>query len=319
MKFEVRATVAPASRRRISWLTGECERGWQRGVIAPRYTAAATLFGLAVAIGVIATGARAQAAATGSIQFGVRATPASGIEEPVRGFPFYLLSKSFEDITKEAAASYPLPDMDAFIDKLNASRELKAWMKKNRCVQLSGEDFLQKVKPEDVIIVPEFYSAYLQSSGAASLDFPRAKYKPVDKTKDPAKYERLSAEYHQAVEHYVEQNPQSKDGMDLNLVDQDPSAQWQALTAKREPEIRRRTTELAQSKYFVARMETDLQGQGSVNGLRPGTYWLSSLELSAQVGDARPRWDVPVTVRAGQTAYVVLSNVNAIQPAEDSR
>ena len=182
MKFEVRATVAPASRRRISWLTGECERGWPRGVIAPRFTAAATLFGLAVAIGVIATGAGAQ---TGSIQFEVRATPASGIEEPVRGFPFYLLSKSFEDITKEAAASYPLPDMDAFIDKLGASRELKAWMKKNRCVQLSGEDFLQKVKPEDVITVPEFYSAYLQSSGAGSLDFPRAKYKPVDKTKDP--------------------------------------------------------------------------------------------------------------------------------------
>ena len=121
------------------------------------------------------------------------------------------------------------------------------------------------------------------------------------------------------MEHYVEQNPQSKDGMDLNLVDQDPSAQWQALTAKRAPEIRRRTIELAQSKYFVARTETDLQGQGSVNGVRPGTYWLSSLELSAQVGDARPRWDVPVTVRAGQTAYVVLSNVNAIQPAEDSR
>lgn len=274
------------------------------------------LLGAAATVLAVAPRAGAQ---TGSIQFEVRATPVSGVEEPVRGFPLFLLSKSFEDITKEAAAAYPPPDMGAFIDKLDASKELKAWMKKNRWVQLSGEDFLEKVKPADVVAVPEFYSAYLQSSsGAASLDFPKAKFKPVDKTKDPAKYERLSAEYHEAVEHYIEQNPQSKDGMDLSLVDQDPSAQWQALTAKRDPEIRRRAIELAQSRYFVARMQTDLQGLGSIGGIRAGTYWVSSLELSAQVGDAHPRWDVPVTVRAGQTAHVVLSNVNAIQAPASS-
>jgi hypothetical protein len=254
------------------------------------------------------------------IQFEVRATPASGVEEPVRGFPLFLLSKSFEDVRKEAAASFPKPDMDAFIDKLDASPELKAWMRKNHWVQLSGDDFLEKLKPEDIVGVPEFYSAYLQGSqGSASPDFPRTKYKPVDKTKNPAKYEKLSREYHQAVERYIEQNPQSKAGLDLGLVDQDPSAQWQALTARRRPEIRRRTMELAQSKYFVARTQTNLEGQGSIERVPPGTYWLSSLELSAQVGDARPRWDVPVTVRAGQTARLVLSNVNAIQPAEDSR
>jgi hypothetical protein len=260
------------------------------------------------------------AAQNGAIQFVAQATPASGIEEPVRGFPFFVLSRSFQDITKEAAASYPPPDMDAFIDKLDVSKELKAWMKKNHWVQLSGDDFLHKLKPADIVGVPEFYNAYLQrGQGSASPDFPRAKFKPVDKTKDPAKYEKLSTEYHQAVEHYIEQNPQSTDGMDLDLVDQDPGAKWQAATAKREPEIRRRTMELAESTYFVARTVTNLQGQGFVGGLPPGTYWLSSLELSAEVGDVRPRWDVPVTVRPGQTAYVTLSNVNAIQPANDSR
>ena len=50
----------------------------------------------------------------------------------MRGFPFYLLNKSFVDIRKEAMAAYPKPDMDAFIDKQDFSPELKAWMKKNQ-------------------------------------------------------------------------------------------------------------------------------------------------------------------------------------------
>ena len=51
--------------------------------------------------------------------------------------------------------------MDAFIDKLEVSKELKAWMKKNHLVQLSGEDFIKKLKPADVMGVPEFFEAYL--------------------------------------------------------------------------------------------------------------------------------------------------------------
>jgi hypothetical protein len=233
----------------------------------------------------------------------------------VRGFPFYLLTKSFDQISKEVEALHPQPDMDAFIDKLDASKELKAWMKKNRWVQLSGEDFIHKLMPADVVTIPEFYAAYKErSAGSDSVDFPRPKFKPVDKTKDPAKYEKLLDEYHQAVQRYIEQNPQSKDGMDLDLADKDPSSKWQALTAKRNPEIRRHVLELAQSTYLVARAETNLQGQGFLNAVPPGTYWLSTLDVSADVGDVRPRWDVPVTVRPGQTAYVVLTNVNAVPP-----
>jgi hypothetical protein len=268
----------------------------------------------AASILALAPGAGAQTGSTGSIRFDVRATPVSGVQEPVRGFPLYLLSKSFQQIEKDAAVAYPAPDMDAFIDKLDVSKELKAWMKKNHWVQLGGEDFLRRVKPADIIDVPEFYSAYLQASqGSGAFDFPKAKYKPVDKTKDPAKYEKLSTEYHDAVERYIEQNPQSKEGMDLDLAEFDPGLKWRVLTAKREPEIRRRAIELAQSKYLVARTQTDLEGQGSVSRVPPGEYWLSSLALSAQVGDVRPRWDVPVTVRAGQTAYVELTDVNAVQ------
>ena len=81
---------------------------------------------LSLLVGMISGTPRA-GAQDGSIEFVARATPSSGVEEPVRGFPFYLLSKSFEEIQKEVAANYPKPDMDAFIDRMTgASKELRA-------------------------------------------------------------------------------------------------------------------------------------------------------------------------------------------------
>ena len=269
---------------------------------------------LALAVALVCVASPRAAAQNGSIEFVARATPSGGLEEPVRGFPFYLLSKSFEQITNEVDASYPPPSMDSFIDQLDVSKELKSWMKKNHSVQLSGEDFIHKLTPDDILNVPEFYSAYLQrNAGQESLGFPKPKYKASDKTKDPAKYTKLSAEYHQTMQHYIEQNPQSKDGMDLELADKDPYSKWQTLTTKRDPEIRRRAIELAQSKYLAGRAETNLQGQGFLSGVAPGAYWLSTLDVAADVGDVRPRWDLRVTVRAGETAYVSLTNANAVQ------
>lgn len=253
---------------------------------------------------------------TGAISFTVRTTPASGIDEPVRGFPVYLLTESYAQIEKEAEAAYPPPDMDAFIDKLEVSKELKAWMKKNHWVHLSGDDFLKKVKPEDIIAVPEFLDAFLtHSDGSMVPDFPKAKYKPADKTKDPEKYKRLLDEYHQALERYAQRDPDSKDGMDLGLEDIDPNVKWQQLVDKRPPEVHRRAMDLAQSRYFVARTETNLQGQAGFEQVTPGTYWLSTLDLHAEIGDVRSQWDVAVTVGPGQTTQLALSNVNAIQPA----
>jgi len=256
------------------------------------------------------------AAQEGSVEFVARATPSGGLEEPVRGFPFYLLSKSFEDINQEATTVFPEPDMDAFIDKLEFSPELKAWMKKNHWVSLSGEDFIHKLHVADVMDVPEFYRAYMQRNlGDQSAAFPKPKFKAADKVKDPAKYERLLAEYNDAIRHYIEQNPQTVDGIDLELSQTDPGPKWAVLAARRFPEIHRQALNLAQSKYLVARTETDLQGQGFLRGLPAGTYWLSTLDVAAEVGDARSRWDVPVTVRPGQTAYVTLSNANAQPPS----
>jgi hypothetical protein len=63
----------------------------------------------------------------------------------------------------------------------------------------------------------------------------------------------------------------------------------------------------------VARAETNLQGEGYVRGLAPGTYWLSTLDVPATVGDARPQWDIPFTLRAGETKYIRLSNSNSVR------
>src|SRR5262249_37464693 len=82
-----------------------------------------------------------------SIEFVAQATPSDGLQEPVRGFPFFLLSKSFAEIRKEAVDSLPKPDMNAFIEKLDVSPELKTWMKKNQVVQLAGDPFIHKLTP----------------------------------------------------------------------------------------------------------------------------------------------------------------------------
>jgi hypothetical protein len=255
----------------------------------------------------------------GSVEFVVRATPTGGLEEPVRGFPVFLLTRSYDDIQKEADDAFPKDSLHDFIDGLTASKELKDWMKKNDCITFSGQDFIKKIKTNDVMDVPEFYKAYMdRNAGDASSGFPTMKIKDSEKQKDPAKYEKDMAKYKDSVRRYIDQVPESINGIDLNLQDVDPSRKWHEMEAKRAPEVQRRVTDLAQGKYLVARTETNLQGQGFFPNVAPGTYWLSSLSVSATVGDARPRWDVPLTVRPGDVAYAVLSNVNAVQETAHS-
>ena len=127
----------------------------------------------------------------------------------------------------------PKPDMDAFIDKLDSasySPKLKAWMKKNRFVTLSGEDFIHKLHPADVMDIPEFFSAYMErNAGDESAEFPKSKVKASDKVKNPAKYAKAKDEYMETIRHYIEQNPQSMDGIDLNLSRIDPGPKWNDL------------------------------------------------------------------------------------------
>jgi hypothetical protein len=294
-------------------------------IVRPRLAASVTMTAmkcagrmvvvLCVGILLAATLASAQ---DGTIQFNASGTPSGGLQEPVRGFPFFLLSKSFDQIQKDAEATDPKPDMDAFIAKLAVSPELKAWMRKNHRVSLTGEDFIHKLTPADVLNIPEFRRAYMErNAGDQSVNFPKPKYKVSDKQKNPAKFKQLSEEYHQTLLHYIATYPQTLDGIDLSLMDVDPGSRWNILLARRRPEIRRRALDLAQSKYFVARTQTDLQGQAVLQNVPPGQYWISTLDVAAGIGDEHLKWDVPVTVLPGRTATVALSNFNSVQPSPD--
>jgi hypothetical protein len=68
---------------------------------------------------------------------------------------------------------------------------------------------------------------------------------------------------------------------------------------------------VAQSKYLAAKSDTDLDGRASVSGLAPGNYWISSLNLEANAGDMRLRWDVPATIQPGKTTRIELTNLNS--------
>ena len=265
--------------------------------------------------GVMGTASRA-AAQTGSVQFVARITPSAGVDEPVRSFPFYLLSKSYTEIEKEAATATPTANMDAFISSLSVSKELKAWMRTNHRVNLTGEAFTKKLKVDDIMDVPEFFNAYVERmAGDQTMAFPRPKYKADDKVKDPAKYDRLKKQYLDAIRAFFAQNPDSTAGLDLNLEDVNPGHKWDALMANDLAQLTHETADLARGKYLVAHTETDLQGQASLRGIPPGNYWLGTLNIEAVAGDVRARWDVPVTVRAGQPSYVTLTNINAVRPA----
>jgi hypothetical protein len=254
-------------------------------------------------------------AQNGSVQFTARITPSGGVDEPVRSFPFYLLRKSYSEIQKEAAATLPASDMDTFIDTLDVSKQLKAWMKKNHWVNLSGEDFTKKLKIDDIMDVPEFFSAYVErNSTDASVSFPNPKYKPADKAKDPEKYDRLKQQYYDAIRVFFAAHPKSTESMDMvtELEEVNPGHKWDNYRSKDQADLDQHTTELAQGSYLAARAETDMQGEGFMRGVPPGNYWISSLNIPATAGETREIWDVPITVRAGQTSYATLSNVNAV-------
>jgi hypothetical protein len=259
------------------------------------------------------------AAQTGTVQFVARVTPSGGEDEPVRTLPFYLLSKSYADIQKEAEAASPAPSLDKFIDSLEVSKELKAWMKTNHRVSLAGEDFTKMLKADDIMNVPEFFSAYTERMvGDRTAGFPTPKYKLEDRAKDPAKYDRLVTQYHDAIRAFVIADPDSKDSLDLSLEEVNPGHKWDMLRAKSLSDLARETADLARGKYLVARVDTDMQGQGALRGIPAGNYWLGTLNIEAVAGDARERWDVPVTVRPGQPSYVTLTNINAVKSPSSS-
>ena len=250
---------------------------------------------------------------TGGIEFTARVTPTAGRAEPALRLPCFLLRKSFADIHKEADEAEPRPDLEKFVDGLEVSPPLKAWMKRTKTVRLSGEEFARLTTVDDVFDVPEFFDAYIIQN-AGDVRFPAPKYTDRDRVKDPAKYERMRQEYREHLRKFARENPHTMVGIEIHLSEFDAGQRWAREEELRWQRVRHRGLQLAQTKYLVAKTETDLEGRATFVNIPAGAYWLTTLENEAAAGDVRLRWDTLVVVQAGRVTRLELSNVNAVPP-----
>lgn len=254
---------------------------------------------------------RAQSAA-GTIAITARVTPTSAKSEPVRDFTLYVLTRSYADICKDVESAHPAPSRDQFIDGLKVSPELRDWLKAHDVMDLTMPGMDKLVTHDDILHVPEFLAAYERSnSGGVTSGFPRPKYKEDDKTERPERYAKLRADYLAALKKFMQAHPESISGIEMELDAVNPARAWAAAQHEHAKRLQQLAPATAQIKYLVAKVNTDLDGAARLSGLPAGHYWISSLNLDADAGDTRLRWDVPITVSAGQVTAVDLSNLNA--------
>jgi hypothetical protein len=260
------------------------------------------------------TPARLAAQSTGRVEFQARVAPSGGQPEPVRQLSFYLLRKSFEDIRAEAQQSAPASDLNKFIDGLEFTPELKAWMKKHHTAQLSGEEFTKSLTADDIVDTPELFKAYMTHNEAyRGAGFPEPKFRAKDQKSNPEKYQEQKDQYSAAIRKFIAASADTVKGMDLELVSLNPSAKWISLESKHAKMVEADAMQIAQERYVVARTETDLEGHGVFSNVPPGNYWIGMFGAEAISGDVRQHWDLRVTVREGETASVELSNFNAVR------
>jgi hypothetical protein len=256
---------------------------------------------------------RAQSAAA-SLDITARVSPTAARPEPVRQFTLYILTKSYTEIAKDVEAGDVVPPRDEFIDGLKVSKELKVWLKAHDTLDLTSPDLDKMLKPDEIIHTPEFLLAYQHSnSGGVTKGIPKPKYKDADKEANPEKYEKDLQAYYTALKKFMIENPATVSGMELELDAVNPQKKWAVILSNQKKRVQKLAPELAQTKYLAAKVETDLEGHAFLRELAPGNYWISSLSYDASAGDARVRWDVPVTIQAGQTFRIELTNLNAAE------
>jgi hypothetical protein len=255
--------------------------------------------------------AQAQSSAA-TLDITARITPTAARPEPVRQFMFYILTKSYADIAKEVEAGDVVPPRDDFIDELKVSKELKTWLKAHDILDLSTPELDKMLTPDDILHTPEFLLAYQHTnSGGVTQGLPKPKFKETDKTDHPEKYEKEKEAYYTALKKFIQANPATVSGVELELDGVNPQRKWALITSNQKRRVQKLAPEIAQTKYLAAKVETDLEGHAFLRELAPGNYWISSLNLDANAGDARVRWDVPVTIQAGQAFRIELTNLNA--------
>lgn len=269
---------------------------------------------LAVLLGslFLAANSSAQSPETGSLQFTARITPSAARPEPVRQFTFYILSKSYASVSQEVEAGDVVPPRDEFIDSLKVSPELKEWLKAHDVLDLTMVGLDKLLTADDVLHVPEFLLAYQRSnSGGVTNGIPKPKYNDADKEDHPEKYEKQHQEYFTALRKFIRSRPETMSGMELELDGVNPQRKWAKLESDHKKHVQHLAPDVAQTKYLIAKTDTDLDGRAGVSNLPPGSYWVSSLNLDADAGDTRVRWDVPVSIQPGKTTRIELTNLNA--------
>jgi hypothetical protein len=248
----------------------------------------------------------------GTLDFTARVTPTAAKPEPVRDFTFYVLTKSYDDIVKEIDERDGPPAREKFIDGLKISPELRAWLHKHDVIDLTLPGVDKLFTPDDVLHVPEFLLAYQRTnSGGVTSGIPVPKYREIDKTEKPDRYEKQHQEYLSALKKFITARPETMTGMELELDGVNPARKWADVQNTHRRRVQQLAPAEAQTKYLAAKIDTDLDGHASISGLVPGNYWISTLALTASAGDARLRWDVPVKIPAGQTLRIELTNLNA--------
>src|SRR5713226_7997626 len=262
---------------------------------------------------VYATNAAHAQSDSGTLEFAARIAPTAARPEPVRQFTFYVLRKSYAEIVKEVESQNTIVSRDKFIEGLKLSPELKEWLKAHDVFDLTMPGLDRLVTPDDILHVPEFLLAYQRSnSGGVTSGIPKPKYTDAEKTEHPEKYEKLKQEYLGSLRKFIRSRPETVSGVELELDGVNPQHKWATLQNDRRKRVLRVAPDVAQLKFLAAKADTDLEGRASLSGLAPGDYWISSLNLDADAGDMRVRWDVPVKIERGKTIRVELSSLNSI-------
>src|SRR5262249_13187072 len=176
---------------------------------------------------------------------------------------------------------------------------------------LSAQEADKRISPDDVMNVPEFFSAYLRSNGGGvTHGLPVPKYKDSDQQSNPAKYEKLRQEYLASLRKFVTSNPTTILGMETELTAVNPESKWHKALLEHNQQIALLAADVAQTTYQAAKGDPDLVGPLAFSGLAAGSCWVTTLDTDASAGDRHVLWDVPVTVQAGTAAHLELSNIN---------
>ena len=253
-----------------------------------------------------------------SLEITVLASPSGGRAELVRGHTFYLLRDSLDAIERTAELENPAPLLAEFADATDLSDELKEWIKRTGVTDFRGEKFLKALEPDDIMVITEFHTAYVESNQSmVGLGFPRHKGKLTDREKKPEKWAKQSAAYESKLRTYIVLHPESRDGMERNLIELNPGPQWARKRQAHAASLRRTVLRLINERYIAARGETNLEGRIRFVA-PPGIYYVTNLWEPARAGDAMLLWELSVELPRPIAYRFELNNANALDPARSN-